>query len=170
MQDNPFKDDDGVDPIERIHSNKHIFNDPKPLEVRPTHTEAESKPWPKHIDSVNGSETLFYLSHPQLASEVKFWKQRALKDYQRCDLHGQTQAEAFQTLCRAIQEAKQAQRQTLLFIHGKSLHNHHAPIKSMLAGELKVHRDVLAYWTAPPSLGGTGALICIIKKNKEPYD
>jgi DNA-nicking Smr family endonuclease len=82
------------------------------------------------------------------------------------DLHGLTAPKAKQAVIAFLQEARLAQKQCVRIIHGKGLRSSNAgPIlKPMVAKWLSQRQEVLAYCTARPMDGGSGAIYVLLKK------
>lgn len=165
MQDDPLQ---RLGAEKKIFSKRHQHSDPKPLAKRHCNHDITSvDDHPRHFQNQHGHDELFYLRDASLQDKIKSWRKNALTSHLRCDLHSLTVDQAYQRMNKALQQAQEQKYRTILFIHGKALHSDRAAIKSMLAGELKHKPDVLSYWSAPPSHGGSGALFCLIKNKKE---
>lgn len=84
-----------------------------------------------------------------------------------CDLHGQTVIEARQTLSAFLQRCQTHQLSCVRIIHGKGYGSQqHIPIlKSKVGAWLRQCDDVLAFCSARPADGGTGAIYVLLKKN-----
>ncbi len=82
------------------------------------------------------------------------------------DLHGMIAAEAKKELAAFIKEALQHGIRCVRIIHGKGLRssNHGPVLKPLTAKWLSRHDEVLAFCTARPTDGGTGALYVLLKK------
>lgn len=81
------------------------------------------------------------------------------------DLHGYTVAEARRALIQYLNEANSLSRRCLLIVHGKGHGSgHRGPIlKTCVNHWLQQRADVLAFCTAPISLGGTGAVLVLLR-------
>ncbi|MEE8118859.1 MAG: Smr/MutS family protein [Gammaproteobacteria bacterium] len=82
------------------------------------------------------------------------------------DLHRQTLRDAAQTVHDFLHEAVAARLRCVLIIHGKgSRSKADTPkMKNQLALWLRHHDDVLAYCSALPDDGGTGALYVLVRR------
>jgi DNA-nicking Smr family endonuclease len=82
------------------------------------------------------------------------------------DLHGLTVPKAKQAVITFLQHARQAQKPCVRIIHGKGLRSSNAgPIlKPMVAKWLAQRQEVLAFCTARPVDGGSGAVYVLLKK------
>lgn len=84
-----------------------------------------------------------------------------------CDLHGQTVIEARQTLSAFLQKCQAHQVNCVRIIHGKGYGSQQRiPIlKSKVGAWLRQCDEVLAFCSARPADGGTGAVYVLLKKN-----
>lgn len=82
------------------------------------------------------------------------------------DLHGLTVPKAKQAVIGFLHDARQTQKQCVRIIHGKGLRSSNAgPIlKPMVAKWLSQRQEVLAFCTARPVDGGSGAVYVLLKK------
>ncbi len=85
----------------------------------------------------------------------------------RLDLHGQNIDQARESLHHFIKTSFQKNARQLLIIHGKGGQlQQMAILKSHVAHWLKQFSEVLAFQSAHPKDGGTGAVYVLLKKNK----
>lgn len=170
MQNNPLDD---LGATKKITHKRHHYSEPSPLiprhssdqlELRDQSTNLQNTPIPS-----SGLDELFYLREPSLQNQYKRWKKKALQSHLTCDLHELTLVQAEKKVEDYLIKASTLGYSALLFIHGKARHSPVAAVKSLLAGQLQSHSRVLAYWSAPASYGGTGALFCFIQNNKEDH-
>lgn len=84
------------------------------------------------------------------------------------DLHGLTVAEAKATCEAFLTDNRKRDRRCLRIVHGKGLRSArgHGVIKTALAAWLARRDDVLAYCSAPPHDGGTGALYVLLRRRR----
>lgn len=84
------------------------------------------------------------------------------------DLHGSTALEAKQDIALFIQRARGAGLGCVRIIHGKGRGSRAGrPIlKQLVGGWLRRRDDILAYTSARPSDGGTGALVVLLRNTK----
>ena len=87
----------------------------------------------------------------------------------RLDLHGMTQAEAKEAVERFLTDSRRAKRRCVLIVHGRGLHSKdQVPVlKEQLKGWLSQKRIgamVLAFATAKPQDGGTGAVYVLLRR------
>jgi DNA-nicking Smr family endonuclease len=83
-----------------------------------------------------------------------------------CDLHGMTVAHAREAVPRFLKECRQRGYRCVRIIHGKGLRSPQTGpvLKLKVAGWLQQRQDVLAYASARPADGGTGALYVLLRR------
>lgn len=80
------------------------------------------------------------------------------------DLHHLSEQAAETLLRRFLADARSRGAHCLRIVHGKGLHSINEPVlKNMLARTLIQRADILAFASAPPALGGTGAVLVLLK-------
>lgn len=95
---------------------------------------------------------------------------RLRRGHYRCqaelDLHGMVVNVARQSLLAFLEQARQRQYRCVRIIHGKGLRSgQRGPVlKVKLAGWLQQRQEVLAYTSARPNDGGTGAVYVLLKR------
>ncbi len=170
MQDDPLDD---LGATQKITHKRHHYSEPSPLIPRHSSDPLEARDQscnPHHTPiPSSGLDEIFYLREPSLQNQCKGWKKKALQSHLTCDLHELTLVQAEKKVEDYLIKANSLGYSALLFIHGKARHSPVAALKSQLAGQLQSHPRVLAYWSAPASHGGTGALFCFIQNNKEDH-
>ncbi|KAB0536581.1 SMR domain protein [Xanthomonas citri] len=82
------------------------------------------------------------------------------------DLHGATAAQAESLLRQFLLEAHAHEHGCVRIIHGKGLQSDNgAPVlKNLMDRLLRQRNDVLAFHSAPPTQGGTGALLVLLAR------
>ncbi|KAB7772395.1 Smr/MutS family protein [Xanthomonas maliensis] len=82
------------------------------------------------------------------------------------DLHGATAAQAEALLRQFLAEAHAHEHGCVRIIHGKGLQSDNgAPVlKNLVDRLLRQRNDVLAFHSAPPTQGGTGALLVLLAR------
>jgi DNA-nicking Smr family endonuclease len=79
------------------------------------------------------------------------------------DLHHLDAASAEAAINRFLLEARTANRRCVRIVHGKGLRSAQGPVLKMLVERNLARRaDVLAYASAPPAQGGTGAVLVLL--------
>lgn len=114
------------------------------------------------------SETRLSYSLPGLPNQ----RFKALKNGQipwesRLDLHGLKSENARDALCHFIQTQVANEKRCLLIIHGKGGHQGAPPIiKNLVNRWLPQLDEILAFHSALPKDGGTGAVYVLLKRNR----
>lgn len=83
------------------------------------------------------------------------------------DLHGATVDEAREAVLALVREARREGLQAVKVVHGKGLLNGQALLKTCVNGWLRQLPDVLAFVSALPRDGGTGAVYVLLKRRRE---
>lgn len=85
------------------------------------------------------------------------------------DLHDYSLKEAQNQLEDFILDNQASVQQVLLVIHGKGQHGNHryAKLKSVVCHQLQQMPEVLAYCSALPKDGGSGALYVLLKRYQQ---
>lgn len=83
------------------------------------------------------------------------------------DLHGCTVEQAREAVLQLIDEAKREGLQVIKIVHGKGHINGQALLKTSVNGWLKQLPDVIAFSSAPPRDGGTGAVLVLLKRLRQ---
>lgn len=96
-------------------------------------------------------------------------KQGKIPIEDRLDLHGNTVNLARSRISHFFHESQFNGLRCVCIIHGKGTHNEHgkAVLKSMVHHWLQQAPEVLAFSSALPSDGGTGAIYVLLKKMRE---
>lgn len=108
---------------------------------------------------------------PSSQSALQELRKRNLDVDAELDLHGMTSVQAKAAVARFLTYAYERGARVIGIVHGKGLHSEDG--KGVLAQHVvsaitqeKEGRFVLAFRSAPPSLGGTGALLLRLQKNR----
>jgi DNA-nicking Smr family endonuclease len=81
------------------------------------------------------------------------------------DLHHLPESEAEKLLKAFLSDARRERHHCVRVIHGKGLRSESGPVlKAMVDGVLRHRGDVLAFASAPPAQGGTGAVLVLLGK------
>lgn len=83
------------------------------------------------------------------------------------DLHGLRRDEARERLAEFLREAVKQGLRCVRVIHGKGLNSEGVPVLKNLCDRLLRQRgDVLAFHSAPPAQGGTGAVLVLLRPRR----
>ena len=88
-----------------------------------------------------------------------------LRWYEAVDLHGCTVEQARSAVLQIIEMARAENQNVIKIVHGKGPQ---AILKTYVNSWLRQHRDVLAFVSAPPDQGGTGAVLVLLKRAESP--
>lgn len=150
---------------------------------RVVHNQPKPRPVPKQakLDEQRVMEELFIssiehedmqagdvLSYAQDGLQAKAFKKLKRGQYRveaECDLHGLTRIEAQQQLNQFVAEARQRGVRCVRIIHGRGYgsSNQGPVIKPLVNSWLRKRSEILAFCSARPADGGTGAVYVLIK-------
>jgi len=118
--------------------------------------------------NVSAEEFIFFARSGVQLKRQKQLRQGKVTIEDQHDLHGLTIDHAREDLQAFIQFAQQHQMRCVLLVHGKGYRaNSEQPIlKNKVNSWLRQHPDVLAFSSAQPKDGGTGAVYILIKKGQ----
>ncbi len=119
---------------------------------------------PTDLAMLDGSEQLAYLAPgyaPKLLRKLRAGDYRVSDEF---DLHHMIQADAKKALHHFLQTARAQGQRCLRVIHGKGLRSgDDGPVlKAMVDSELRRRKDVIAFVSAKPQQGGTGAVMVLL--------
>ena len=118
------------------------------------------------LNPVSGESYLIY-KQPTLQNKVfNQLKQGKLRWYDAVDIHGSSIDDAREAVTTLLSQAKQNGENVVKIVHGKGTD---AVLKTCVNGWLRQIPEVLAFCSAPPKDGGNGAVLVLLKreKNKE---
>lgn len=120
------------------------------------------------LQAVSGEEFVLFQRPGIQPRQLLQLKKGKLQPEAVLDLHGLKQLQAELQLRTFLHQSWQLDLRTLLIIHGKG---HGSPdgtavLKSWLVGELPKYQEVLAFCSAQPRDGGTGALYLQLKQKR----
>lgn len=164
---------DTVGPVRPMRSRRD-HSRPDPARARPKMREADERavlreldrPQPL-IDGLETGEELAWL-HPGLKRRVLNRLRRGHWNVQdEIDLHQMNVEAANRSIRIFIDEALAGGRRCVKIIHGKGLRSGPTGprLKALTARVLSRHPRVLAFASAPPADGGTGAVYVLLKPN-----
>lgn len=156
----------------RIVSDKlHIQRQPPKPEARFTRSDqravlAESLHGPEPFDLETGEE-LTYRTDGVPESVFRKLRRGRLSVAAEIDLHGLNLSEAKQHLREFLVEARKRRLHCVRVIHGKGKRSgQRGPVlRNMVDRRLREWSEVLAFCTARPADGGTGAVYVLLKKH-----
>jgi DNA-nicking Smr family endonuclease len=121
---------------------------------------------PDDVNRLDGAEQMSYLADGHSPKLLRKLKRAQFRVNDELDLHFENQATAAKMLHKMLNEAKGNDQLCLLIVHGKGRHSGEAgaTLKTMVDIELRRRKDVLAFCSAPPGMGGTGAVLVLLKR------
>ncbi len=161
-----------VGPVKRLHRDQVLVERPPPEPI-PKQTQLQTQQALRDMLSApydsaeieTGEELLFVQSN---LSNSLFGKLRRgqFAIEARLDLHGMTVPVAKQALANFVRECRKSRRCCVLIIHGKG--NGSLQKQPVLKGKLNTwlqqRSDILAFCSARPIDGGTGAVYVLLKR------
>lgn len=123
----------------------------------------------QHHGEVSGETFIFFARSGLQQKTQKHLRQGKITIEDHLDLHGLTINEARKILLEFINYAQKQQIRCIHLVHGKGYRSdQQQPIlKNKINSWLRQHPDVLAFSSALPQDGGTGALYILIKTLKK---
>ena len=156
-------------PLTRVSSSKIApMPSPKTIKVRAADNHVSSS---THLPLVNkfvaGGDYLEYLPEGLSRQKVRALKKGRISPSYHLDLHDISPSHLVDELNRSISHCQDMGIKQLTVVHGKNISSDVAKTKSILNEILRQHNGIGAFVSAPPAMGGTGALLCLIKQKKE---
>ena len=120
---------------------------------------------PDTDDSVESGDSLFFARHGIQRKTIRKLKRGQLRCQQTLDLHGMTIAEARQVLSEFIDLCQTERIKNICVIHGKGFRSSgmQPVLKNRVNNWLRQHDTVMAFCSARPADGGTGALYVLLR-------
>jgi DNA-nicking Smr family endonuclease len=140
-------------------------------ESPPSQAESPAKHWINldHLaesDWVSAECVIQFARSGVAAKQLKQLAAGELKIDQTMDFHGHTLDDLYNKLCPGIEQACQMGKRVLLIIPGKGCLSAQRPalLKNYLNQSLRHNPNVLAFHSAKPADGGSGAIYVLLKK------
>jgi len=135
-------------------------SEPLPQAPDPYYTEWESKE-----DWIEGEDCIQFARGGIQHRVLQKLRRGQISIEARLDLHGFTAAEAIQAIDRFIAQCREQHIRWACIIHGKGRYSGHAKpvLKNVLNKWLRLDKAVLAFHSAQPKDGGTGAVYVLLK-------
>ncbi len=120
-----------------------------------------------YITEVSGEEQLFFARTGLQTKTIRQLRKGQLPIEAKIDLHGLTINEAEAALTEFLNNCRQQHIRHILVVHGKGSHstNSITTIKSAVNAWLREPDFILAFCSAQPHHGGTGALYALLKSH-----
>lgn len=119
------------------------------------------------LHAVSPEEALAFARNGVQARVLQKLKQGQPHWQAAVDLHGCNVDEAREAVLALLREARQEGLQALKIVHGKSLQQGQPLLKTCVNGWLRQLPEVLAFVSALPRDGGTGAVYVLMKRKRE---
>lgn len=116
-------------------------------------------------DQMGGADPVFYQAPGLQKSRANRFRHGKIGWQDTLDLHGDDRVQARRKLEDFLSHAYAANMECVLLIHGKGKHGTQgASLKNRITAWLRNTEQVLAYCSALPRDGGTGALYVLLKR------
>lgn len=118
-----------------------------------------------HKDNVGPDDSLYFEQPHLQRMAVRRLKQGTISLDAKLDLHQYTVEEALKELDDFLHECQQQDVRYCLIVHGKGNYSANGVpvLKNMINQCLRLHPNVLAFTSAKPRHGGTGAIYVLLK-------
>lgn len=152
------------------HKSKNVYKEQTTVNIR-KHPIRIEEPQPIYIEKkyplINSEETILFKRSGISKSQLLDLKNAKNRYKSALDLHGLSPENAATNLISFIKYQHQINNKIILIIHGKSGKHHSPPvIKNLVNNLLRQIPEVLAFHSAKPGDGGTGAVYVLLKSNK----
>ncbi len=136
---------------------------PAPREGANADISAEDRA-PYESDKPSSHGSLFHASPGVQRKVIRMLKRGQIRIEDQLDLHGMRVREAGEALQNFLSECSQRRLRCVRVIHGKGLRTGGSVLKENVATWLRLRSDVVAFCSAAPDDGGTGAVYVLLKK------
>lgn len=159
-----------VEGTKRLNTPQTIVNvpprslPPKPTpQISMTTPETELSPL---TENIRPQQSLLFVTAGVQTRVIRKLKRGQISPQETLDLHGYTRQQANILLQQFLQQSTQMDYRCVCIIHGKGLSTNsgQAIIKSSVNQWLRQYPCVLAFCSAPPRQGGTGAVLVLLRK------
>ena len=163
-----------IGPVRELESPAAPPARPRPA-PRPRQREADeaaaleaSHHFPTALDASLYGEVIEYLAEGLSPRVLQRLKRGHYSVQDEIDLHRMTAPEAESALRRFLHECRVEERHCILIVHGKGLRSGpEGPVlKGLVEYWLRRRADVLAFASAPPAQGGTGAVLVLLSPRR----
>lgn len=113
---------------------------------------------------LSGNDILHFARSGVQTKQLRKLRQGKIPIEATLDLHRMTTAEAYHTVMHFIDRCQRQGIRWVCMVHGKGYHSGERPvIKNALNQWLRENKNVLAFHSAKPKHGGTGAIYVLLK-------
>lgn len=143
----------------KLHQNIHEWTQPSVQPFSDNFLDSDAE------NPVEAGDLLFYARPGLQHKTIKRLKRGQLRFEATLDMHGLNVDEARDCLAEFIDACRQQRLRTVLIIHGKGFRSSGARpvLKSMVNNWLRQHEAVMAFSSAQPADGGSGAVYVLLK-------
>ena len=159
-----------VGPVRPVHHDRMEHRQRPPPEPRLSHDDErqvidELLSWPVEPDELDTGEELYYRRDGIQNKVLRKLRRGQYRVSAVLDLHGMNVATARQALLEFLHDAKREHMTCVRIIHGKGLRSRHKGpvIKTKVNAWLRQRDDILAFCSARPVDGGTGAIYVLLR-------
>ena len=119
-----------------------------------------------NLSALAAGDTLSYRHASLPATAFQRLRQGRFSAQDELDLHGATAVQAQRLLRQFLSEAHAHEFGCVRIIHGKGLRDDGGlpVLKNLVDASLRQRADVLAFHSAPPAQGGTGAVLVLLAR------
>lgn len=153
------------------NTERHFYDDtskPKPIKKSFPPLKADYEYIVDHTNDITSEQYVFFAHSSVQAKTIKKLKRGAITINETIDLHGLDKQQAQHYIRECIREQLELQQRYLLLIHGKGTRslNQSPVLKNLCVNLLKNDSAVLAFASAQPKDGGTGALYVLLRQKR----
>ncbi|HSW93670.1 MAG TPA: Smr/MutS family protein [Gammaproteobacteria bacterium] len=120
----------------------------------------------EHMDPVESEDFLLFSRSGVQQKVLRKMRQGQYNAEAHLDLHGKTIDEARESLARFLLQCQHDKIRTILIIHGKGKDGRLPVLKNKLNNWLRQTEQVIAFCSAIPKQGGSGALIVLLRRER----
>lgn len=157
--------------VKRKPGGKHVGLTVRPVSARPRQSEADEQEVLKELllepdpEMLESGDTLFYRMEGVQVSVLRKLKRGQYAIQNELDLHGLNREAARLEVVRFLAHCQDRRHRCVRIIHGKGNRspNSGPVIKTLVDSWLRRRKDVLAFCSARPVDGGTGAVYVLLR-------
>lgn len=157
--------------VRRLAPSMHMPLEIKPVSARPVQTEADEREVLREMlldpepDALESGDTLLYRGPGLQDATMRKLRRGQYARQAELDLHGYNREAARAEVARFLAHCRERSLRCVRIVHGKG---HGSPnsgpvIKALLDGWLRKRAEVLAFCSARPVDGGTGAVYVLLR-------
>lgn len=160
-----------VGPVRRLKDDRITPSRPPKQRYRPppSATAIDNDNLPLGHGTLTAADTLFHARPGVQNKLLRKLRRGQLPVSAELDLHGQTRAQALASLEQFLAQCRARRYRCVRIIHGKgySSTSSHPVLKNTLNAWLQHEHGILAFCSAPPAQGGTGAVNVLLRMPRD---